>query len=47
MSQNMAYLKHTELIWLFYYRGYEILQVREKDLDFKVMNYVFIHKKYR
>lgn len=38
----MAYLRHIELIWLFYYRGYEVLQIREKDLDFEVMNYIVI-----
>lgn len=47
MSQSMAYLRHIELIWLFYYRSYEILQIGEKDLDFEVMNYIVIHKKYR
>lgn len=45
ISQSMAYLRHTELIWLFHYRGHEVLQIREKELDFEVMNYTVIHKK--
>lgn len=44
MPESMAYLRHIELIWLFYYRGYEVLKIREKDLDVEVVGYIVIHQ---
>ena len=44
MPESIAYLRHIELIWWFYYRGYEVLKIREKDLDVEVVEYIVIHK---